>query len=99
MATGAKGRSVFAKYIEDASTPVAPPSDAQAAQELLNWMHRTWPQPTIRARDIYRLAIPKTLRKKKNALELTRILERRGYLVPLKTDRRDMKEWRITLGP
>src|SRR6476660_5204764 len=98
MATGADKRSVFAVYIEDLPAPVAPPSDALAAQKLLTWMQRTWPQPTIRARDVYRLA-PKALRKKKNALELAEILVRRGWLVPIPNPRRDVKEWRITLGP
>jgi len=37
-------------------------------------------------------------RDKESTLKLTAILERRGWLVPMKTDRHDAKWWRIAIG-
>jgi hypothetical protein len=103
MATnGDNGPSVFAKYIDHpqqapapSPTPLATPPEAL---KLLNWLQNTWTKPTIRARDIYQYG-PRPIRNKESTLKSTEILERRGWLIPLKTPRYDAKRWQITIGP
>src|SRR6478736_5505963 len=101
MATGAKERSVFARYIEDLPAPVEEPTPQPvplAAGRLLDFLQHKWPQPTIRARDIYQYG-PHPTRDRESTLKLTEILVRRGWLVPMKTGRYDSKQWRIAVGP
>ena len=57
-----------------------------------------WPQPTVSARTLYQFG-PNATRDKESTLKLTAILERRGFLVPMATNRCDSKKWRIALGP
>jgi hypothetical protein len=76
-------------------TPLPTPP---AARELLTWLQHTWTQPTIRARDIYRHG-PSPVRDRDSALNAAEILEKRGWLLPLRADRRDVKRWQITIGP
>ena len=68
-----------------------------AAGRLLDWLQHKWPQPTIRARDIYQYG-PGATRDRESTLKLTEILVRRGWLVPMKTHRYDSKMWQITIG-
>ena len=103
MATnGADGPSVFAKYIDrPAPEPVAPPTPMPTpplARELLDWLQHTWTKPTVRARDIHRHA-PSPFRDRENVLNTAEILEKRGWLLPLRADRRNVKRWQITIGP
>jgi hypothetical protein len=96
MATGDEGPSFFARFIEALEEPTQKTSHAQ---KMLNWIQHKWDKPVIRTRDIYRHG-PRPLRNdRKNALEAAEILERRGWLVPLKAPRRDVKRWQITIGP
>jgi hypothetical protein len=76
--------------------PQQEPTPRQA-QELLYWLRHNWTQPTIRARDIYRLG-PNAIRDRKSALNSAEILADHGWLVPLETRRCDMKKWQITKG-
>jgi hypothetical protein len=96
MATGDEGPSFIARAIEP---PEEPPQQPSHAQKMLIWIQHKWDKPVIRTRDIYRHG-PRPLRNdRKNALEAAEILERRGWLVPLKAPRRDVKRWQITIGP
>ena len=66
---------------------------------LLDWLLNRWPNPTVTAREIYRSG-PGPLQGDKEAiLNLTETLTRQGWLIPLKTWRRDKKEWKIARGP
>jgi hypothetical protein len=94
---GGDGASVFAQFIDRPERePVRPPTP-QAAGRLLTWIQQKWKQPVIRAKNIYQFG-PGPTRDKERTLKLTGILERRGYLVPMKTRRYDTKMWRITIG-
>jgi hypothetical protein len=68
------------------------------AQTLNNWLQRGWTQPTISAREIHRLG-PNSIRDRKSVGNSTEILVKLGWLVPIKTRRRDMKKWQITKIP
>lgn len=100
MATnGAEGPSVFARYIEE-SKPAPPPDPLPTPPEvrrLLGWL-QNWSRPTICARDIQRSA-PRATRNKTSTIKLTETLEKRGWLIPLKSHRYDRKRWQITIGP
>src|SRR6476646_1986097 len=95
--TNGDGPSFFARYIDDGRSPPEPTTRSVplAAGRLLDWLQRR-PQPTIRARTIYQYG-PRP-RDKESTLKLTAILERRGWLVPMKTNRHDAKWWRIAIG-
>ena len=67
-----------------------------AAGRLLDWLQK-WPHPTIRAKTLYQFG-PRPNRDKESALKLTAILERQGYLVPMRGPRYDTKMWRIAIG-
>jgi hypothetical protein len=77
------------------TTPLPTPP---AVLELLNWLQRTWAKPVVRARDIYRHG-PYPFRDREHALKTAEILEKRGWLIPLKAPRRDVKKWQVTIGP
>ena len=96
----ASGESFFAKYIDepekerrDEPSPVP-----LAAGVLLSWIQDNWKKPTIRSRDIQRLG-PNSIRDRESALKSAETLVRRGLLVPMKTRRHDMKQWRIAVEP
>ena len=98
-ASGAEKRSVFARYIEDPPTaPVEPMPQATRpeARRLLNWLQNNWSKPTICARDIYRYG-PHRAQGRESAIEIAESLVKRGWLIPLKADRRDVKKWQIGL--
>ena len=75
--------------------PLATPREAL---RLLDWLQHKWPQPTITARNIHQYG-PRPIRDKKRTLEAAEILEKRGWLIPLKTDHCNAKKWQITIGP
>jgi hypothetical protein len=96
---GADGPSVFARYIEKTPTPAEPTPSAipPPALKLLNWLQRGWGKPVITAEHLYQYG-PGIIRDKKSALEAADALEKRGWLIPLKTKRYDARKWRIMQG-
>ena len=84
---------------QEPTPPPTPLPTPPEALRLLDWLQHNWTQPTICARDIYRHG-PSPLRDdRKSALEAAEILEKRGWLIPLKAHRHDRKRWQITIGP
>jgi hypothetical protein len=92
--------SFFARYIEKAPAPIEPPPQATppAIREMLDWLQHHWTKPTIRARDIYRYGPHRRTRGREGAIEIAENLVKRGWLIPLKAKRRDVKRWQITIG-
>ena len=74
-----------------------PPPTPMAAGVLLSWLEHKWKEPTIRAKTLYQYG-PGPTRDKESTLKLTAILERHGYLVPMRGPRCDSKMWRIAIG-
>jgi hypothetical protein len=68
------------------------------AKRLLDWLLHDWPKPSISARDIYTYG-PNSIRNRTSAIALAEVLVEHGWLIPVKTRRRDMKEWRIVREP
>ena len=64
------------------------------AQKLLDWLVHDWAKPTVTASQIYTYG-PNAIRDRETALELAELLVEHGWLKPLKTKRRDMREWQI----
>jgi hypothetical protein len=62
---------------------------------LLDWLLNRWPNPTISARDVYRRAPSPIYGNKETTLHLAETLARQGWLIPIKTWRRDRREWKI----
>jgi hypothetical protein len=81
--------------------PVVPPADRQSSpsEKLLDWLVNHWPGATVSARDIYRFGPPFILNNPKGAIAQAEILTANGWLTPIKSWRRDRKEWRIARGP
>jgi hypothetical protein len=75
-----------------------PPATPREALRLLDWLQHNWGRPTICARDIYRNG-PSPVRDRESTRKSTEILEKRGWLIPLKSHRYDRKRWQITIGP
>src|SRR4029077_5183302 len=99
-ATG-EGPSFFARYCtepekERPETP--PPQIPMAAGILLGWLQNNWKKPVIRVRDIC-IYGPNPIRDRESAIRTAEVLERRGFLVAMKTHRYDAKWWRIAIGP
>src|SRR5262245_42841769 len=68
----------------------------QDLQKLHEWIQH-WDKPTISVQDIcYRG--PNSVRNRKKAIGLAEILVGHGWLIPIKTRRRDMKWWQIVRG-
>jgi len=68
-------------------------------EELLDWLLKRWTGATVTARDIYRQGPSPLQNDKATTLSLTEILVRQGWLIPLKTWRKDKREWKIARGP
>jgi hypothetical protein len=67
------------------------------AQRLLDWvLYRG--KPSLRLNDILVYG-PRSLRNWKNAVDAAQILQKEGWLIPLKTRRRDMHHWEIVRKP
>ena len=108
-----KGKSVFSRYIADipetelrepeivrrGPQPIIPPAHFKSSpsEKLLDWIINRWPEPTISARDICRCG-PNSIRDRKSAVSLAEILVEHGWLIPIKTRRIDMREWKIVRG-
>jgi len=92
-------RDIF-KRLSAGRPPQEPilPATPQAAGVLLSWLQNNWKESIIRARDIQRLG-PNSIRDRESALKSAETLVRRGWLVPMKTRRHDMKQWRIAVEP
>jgi hypothetical protein len=75
-----------------------PRSDLEPAQKLLDFLQQHWTKPTITSREICRSA-PNAIRNQKSAINSAEILVKTGWLVPIKTRRRDMREWQIVRKP
>jgi hypothetical protein len=77
--------------------PIENAQEVSPAQRLLDWLQR-WDKPVIRIREI-RIYGPRSSRSRKSAIESTNILVKHGWLVPIKTPRRDMQHWGIVRRP
>jgi hypothetical protein len=75
-----------------------PPPTPPEALKLLNWLQHNWGRNVICARDLYRYG-PHRSSGRESALKAAEILEKRGWFIPLKANRRDVKRWQITIGP
>jgi hypothetical protein len=77
--------------------PIVPPAGPQSSptEKLLDWLVNHWPGPTVSARDIYRHGPYFIQQNPKSATILAEVLVENGWLTPLKSWRRDRKEWRI----
>jgi hypothetical protein len=103
MATNGDSRvSVFARYIDspeqEPSPPPVPLATPPEALRLLNWLQHNWGRDTICAKNLYQFG-PHPIRKRVDALKAAEVLEKRGWLIPIKTSRRDGKRWQVTIGP
>jgi len=67
-------------------------------EKLLQWLIKSWGQPTITARDIYRHAPSPIYHDITMILSLTRVLADEGWLISIPTWRRDKREWKIARG-
>ena len=73
-------------------------AQADPPQKLLDWLQR-WPKPTVSSKEIYQYA-PRSIRfDRENAINLTEVLVRHGWLTPLQTHRRDWRVWQINRKP
>ena len=82
---------------EPTPAPTPEPTPPEALR-LLHWLQHNWGRPVVCARDIHRGG-PTPIRDRESALEAAEILEKRGWLIPLKAHRYDRKKWQITIGP
>jgi len=67
-------------------------------EELLDWLLNRWTNSTVTARDVYRHGPNPIRNDKSTTLSLTETLTRQGWLIPLKTWRKDRREWKIARG-
>ena len=84
---------------QEQTPPPTPLPTPPETLRLLNWLQHNWGRPTICARDIYRSGPSPLQNDRKSALKSAEILEKRGWLIPLKSHRHDRKRWQITIGP
>ena len=83
---------------QEPTPPPTPLPTPEPVLRLLDWLQHGWTKPTISVRDIYRHR-PNVAQDRESALKLAEILEKRGWLIPLKAHRYDRKRWQITIGP
>jgi hypothetical protein len=69
-----------------------------SAKILLDWLVNHWPRETISASEICTYG-PYPFRTRDRAVELAETLAKLGWLVALKTPRRNMRKWQIVRGP
>jgi hypothetical protein len=77
--------------------PTKKAQEPSPAQKLLDWLPY-WGKPTIRVRDI-RIYGPRSLRGRESAIDSAQVLQKEGWLVPLKTRQRNMHQWEIVRKP
>jgi Protein of unknown function (DUF3987) len=90
-----------AKRISGANTvssELLPAQKLHPAQKLLEWLQHSWPKPIISAREIYTHG-PNSIRNRDHAIDLAEVLVEHGWLIAVKTGRRDKKVWRIVRRP
>jgi hypothetical protein len=108
------GPSVFARLIEEPEKerpkepdvvrlgpqPIIPPVHRKSSpsEKLLEWLVNHWPKPVISLRDISAYG-PNCARDPMNRASLTKTLAKYGWLVPIRTKRRDTKKWRVIRDP
>jgi transposase len=82
------------------ATAIIPPAGPKAhpTEKLLDWLINRWTKPTISLREICRHG-PNATRDWESATSQSKILAERGWLTPIKTRRRDMRQWQILRGP
>jgi hypothetical protein len=68
--------------------------DKDPAQRLLDWLQR-WNKPTVSMRQICQFG-PRPIRDRKSVISATEVLVKTNWLIPIKTTRRDTREWEIT---
>jgi hypothetical protein len=81
--------------------PIAPPANPRSppTEKLLDFLVNHWRAPTISVRDIRKYG-PNFIRgDQKGAIHLAETLVENGWLAPIKSWRRDRREWRIARGP
>jgi hypothetical protein len=88
------GPSLFERLRPRPAKKVQEPSPPQ---KLLDWIQR-WNKPSVCARDI-RIYGPSALNDPKCALAAAEVLVKHGWLIPLKTWRRDRRQWEIVRRP
>jgi hypothetical protein len=76
--------------------PTAGPK-AHPTEKFLDWLLNYWAKPTISLREICRYA-PNAGRNWERAMDLAETMAQRGWLVRLKTHRRDHRVWQILRG-
>jgi len=84
----------------DRGRPPPPTQKAQKPQpeqQLLDFVLR-WPQDTVRLNQLLVYG-PRSIRKRKSAIEAAKVLVQTKWLAPLQTRRPDMVEWRIIRRP
>ena len=73
------------------------PQKPLPAQRLLDWLlYRN--NPDLRLRDVLVYG-PRSLRSRERAIDSAQVLEKEGWLAPIKTRRRDMHQWEIVRKP
>jgi hypothetical protein len=88
--------SVFSQYITDLENE---PPKVDPAAKLLEWLTYKWNGATITAREIYTLGPGFIQKDREGALNLAKILQQQGNLIPIATRRHDRREWRIIREP
>jgi hypothetical protein len=68
--------------------------EPQPPQLLLNWLRNNWAKPVISLRTIQHCG-PSGIRDRKSAITHLEMLERWGWLVPMKAHRRDRRIWML----
>jgi len=63
------------------------------AQKMLDWLQR-WNKPTVRMNEILVYG-PRSIRKRKIAIDAAEVLVKHGWLTQLQTRRPNMVEWQI----
>jgi hypothetical protein len=92
-------KSAFAKFVSEPGNEqrqVVPVADIKMlpAGRLLHWLINFWEKPTVTARNIYQFG-PHGTRKRETASSSVKILEDRGWIIPVKAPRHDQRKWLI----
>jgi hypothetical protein len=88
--------SIFSKFIDGLEKE---PTEADPANELLEWLTRKWPGNTISLREITHYGPGFLQKDRESAYNTAEILVQRGILVPLAPQRRDQRLWHIVRRP